>query len=340
MHVSIDRAKADEVFSRLVARYRARIYPYNLPKAKPPNRDLVFPDDLRDNKEAFALFLFKLCYWMRGKIQSDTAAISLQKLRSNGGAHLFDPWLAKDMQLVPVAEQLIAAGLGVGATDNARFWIENSRRLAEQWDAKVLNIFAGVTDYDDACSRVIRDEKKGTGFYGFRHKMVSMLIHYLADEDLITPFMYPIPVDFHVCRILVATQIVTVDEMPRGGLYTPPVLAAIRKLSIDYCAANDVDPIDLCNAIWLYSRLMCRMHPGNKSSVAGKYNGRRTDIRATPVKWTTAVWRAFDRTCGRCKIAEHCTLLVPNAPYQYRGILAPRGTRTSPPGRRLLPIVD
>ena len=157
-----------------------------------------------------------------------------------------------------------------------------------------------------------------------------MLIYFLLDSGFIAGFPHPIPVDFHVLRILLANEILVWPSAPKGNYYRPKLRRVARRLLQTYCEQQTVDPRELCNAIWLYSRTCCRHHPGNRSR-HGEYDGRNTVIDPTTIRWTATRQRTYDRNCGRCPIADTCYWHVPSAHYYVQGQIFPRGQRTTSP---------
>jgi hypothetical protein len=68
MLVTIRKDRMFELIDVLLARLKAKQYPYNKPEAIVPQ--LVIPKELRRDKRVLALFYFYVCIYMRGGIES------------------------------------------------------------------------------------------------------------------------------------------------------------------------------------------------------------------------------------------------------------------------------
>ncbi len=266
---------------------------------------------------------------MRGGIKSDLATRRLALLHEEN-PWMFEPEAASRREPTEIAERLKSVGLNYNSKEIQRSWIENFRRLVIRWQGNPINIFSGINTYEAAQER-IQNDGKGGGFLGFREKMVSMVTYFLGHSKLIDPFIFPVPVDFHIARIILANELVVVAESSNGDLYKPEVLDAIRALTIEYCRKHGVDPFVLCDALWLYSRAMCKNHPGNSSDVDRVRRGRGTPVSPKKTTWGKAQFDAFMRSCGRCVISETCRWCVPSGPYYIQGKLILRSPRENPP---------
>lgn len=333
--MKIDYERARTVFGRLLEAYTQKEYPFNQPEATPPQVPENLPRKLQTGTREHALFLFALCYWMRGGIKSHTATRQLAQLY-DASPSIFLPESVSSLTSAQLAVDFRGVGLGFNADEIADAWLDNLRKLAEKWTGDPRNLFAGITTYEEACERI--QNRRGNGFRGFQEKMVSMLTYFFMDAGIVDRWHFPIPVDFHVLRTVFAHEIVTAEpgEANGNGFYTKPILAAVRELFRNYCVDYGVDPLRLCDAVWLYSGLACNQHPGNQSNVGGRH-GRKTDL--WPVaRWTSAQTRTYERTCGACPVAATCRWCIPSAEYYIRGRLVLREERDSPPQGNLFSI--
>jgi len=208
--------------------------------------------------------------------------------------------------------------------------------MVERWDGDPRKIFAGVSDYDEAIGR-IQNDNRGGGFKGFQHKMTSMIIYYLLDDKLIGDFdNFPIPIDMHVMRVSIANEMIKFHGVDEGvNLFRPETTAALRDLYTDYAERHGVSPIDVCDAVWLYSEALCGYQPGN---ITLEPNGRDArDGRSTllvPLEHAPlddAQRKAYERTCGRCAIRSTCKWNIPGKVYYVAGELVRRGRRQDYP---------
>ena len=339
----INQKRMNLVLGRLMQALQAKEYPYNLDGVTAPQIASNMPHNLRLGSREHALFLFCTCYWMRGGIQSDTAFRSLARLHE---AHpeIFVPEKAHLFLEDYLAQKFKEYRLGFQAKQIARFWIINFVRLADWYDGDPVKLFTDIHTYEAACDRIENQRAKKSGqegFYGFRKKMVSMLIYFLTDTGFIKPFHFPPPVDFHVLRIFVAHRMLTLSAREQTGWIYERLADRVRHYLSIYCLKYKVDPLRLCDAMWLLSRALCNQHPGN-NSIVGKMEmvngarirvrmGRRTAIKPTIITWSEAQTFAYLRSCGSCPVEQSCSLLIPSANYYVSGVIKVRGERTKSP---------
>lgn len=329
MRVVIDWPRVDAVLVPLVLAYREKTYPFSLPDVHPPQIDANLPKTLVRGSRDHALWLFKLCYYMRGGVDSNTAAKLMARLYDEHAPALFDPRRAMELSPPIIAAILRSYGLGINSEQHGRFWVANSAELVKYWKGNPVNVLLDVTDYEVACKRIIRNGDN-RGFHGFREKMVSMLIYFLVEGQFLDEHVFPIPVDFHVCRVVIANRLISIEGDQPSSWYIPPILSEIRKLFTEFCRRHGERAVDVCDAVWLLSRTLCFEHPGNYSFI-GERHGRSTQVDPKPFVWDGVRTAAYDRSCRGCPIRETCELLIPAAPYYIGGKLAPRGPRTQPP---------
>lgn len=338
MAIRVDRKMAVWVFDRLVDARIRRQYPYNLPKAIPPQVPENLPRLLTWGSREHALFLFALCYWMRGGIESDTATRALTRVY-NMVPDMFLPEHEPSFDPATFETILSEVGLGFNKAQIARLWKKNLAKIGAEWDGDPRTLFTGISTYEEACERI--QNKGGRGFGGFQEKMVSMLTYFYMDAGMVDRWNFPAPVDFHCLRIVFAHRILTAGrrDRNRNGFYTKPVLATVRALLHDYCAERGVDPVILCEALWIYSRIMCSEHPGNTSIVAKARKGRKTKITPIP-RWTISQTQMYERTCRGCVVQDTCRHCIPSASYYVGGKVVLRGERDAPPQESLFPVFN
>lgn len=321
-----DKRRMERLCSRLVAAYRAGEYPYNQTKVNPPQT--YVPEEIKANGKTYAYFLFVLCLWMRGGIASDTATKSLVVLY-NLESRLFDPHWVMNFDILKLKDLLDQFGLGRDSKLNAELWVGNTRLLVERWFGDPRLIFhdfdrlSEKKKWEAALTRIMNHGKRGrkSGFGGFREKMTSMLIYYLTETGLIPGFDTPIPVDFHVARMMVIHKIYVLEPgVSYTGRKLDELLDAIRYETYRFAKAHNITSVELCDALWLYSRSMCTRSPAFKA-IPGERNGRKTVITPYKPKWSKAEMRAFTNTCGRCSVHDTCEAVVRAAYWYHHGSL-------------------
>jgi hypothetical protein len=341
MRTIIDHDRVEVVLDEIMDRYYSNGYPYNSPAAILPQDPRNMPKRLVLGSREHAMFFFVLCLYMRGGMQSTTAAKQLARLY-NRRPLLFQPERVAEQREESIRRSCESVRLLYMKNIAPGYWIENAKRLCEWHDGDPRKIYVAA-DYDEVCERLCNrsHKRKGTneftrriGFQGFQHKMASMLTYYLVDAGLIPKFDFAVPIDFHVMRISVATEMLRFEKLPEDrdvyGTGTA-IRTTLRGLYLDYTVRRGVDPIDLTNAVWLLSKALCARHPGNQSTTIGGYQARGTMIVPFNPTWTERETRTFGDTCARCPAKHHCVHDVPNAPYTRKGKLLLLRPRSVPP---------
>ncbi|MBI2063012.1 MAG: hypothetical protein HYT61_02095 [Candidatus Yanofskybacteria bacterium] len=315
-------------------------YPFDKPWAKPPQIPENMPRNLTLGSKEHPLFLFCLCYHMRGGIDSITAIKSLAKLYETK-PEIFVPENGMNRDPQEITGFLREVGLGFQSREIGRAWVENFKMLVRYWDSSPVKLLEGVETYEEACERIRnklvkknRIENKNSGFLGFQEKMVSMLIHFLMEAGFIDSFHFPPPVDFHVLRTMFGHEILLIEEWDKDN-YNKKTLSLIRELLSGYLLKYNVNPLRLCEAMWIISRTLCSQHPGNISNV-GDYEARKTTIKPIDITWNRSQVNSYFRTCGSCPIERTCKFNIPSAYYYITGNIVIRGTRQKPPQEFLI----
>ncbi|MDD5606185.1 MAG: hypothetical protein PHR51_02610 [Patescibacteria group bacterium] len=342
----VNRALARRVFDALLAALEQKAFPYNF--AQVPHLDENFPKGMTLGGVEEARFLFVVCLWMRGGIKSTTAFKQLARVWE-ARANIFDPrYVAarkNSKKLVrEISELLQACGLKYrsGMAYAPYEWVSNLTKLEYYWHGDPRQLFYGEgATWEDAYARIIStysgnggkfDPDSPNGFLGFREKMASMLGFFLADRGLLDSESFPIPVDFHVMRVIVECGIIELPDSWTGYESDWRQLAQlIRGLTQQYCEKEERDWRRLGDALWLLSGNVCNLYPGN-TSVVGEYNARQTSVDSRELMWTPMLSIKYWQTCGQCPIEQFCKHCVPSALYYRQGRLDIRGKHTKPQG--------
>ncbi|MCU0667056.1 MAG: hypothetical protein MUF85_00330 [Patescibacteria group bacterium] len=338
--IVIDDERVSQVIGRLIYAYEQNEFPYNLDSTRTPQDHRHMPQTLEYGTKEHAMFLWTVCYYMRGGIKSNDAVMRLAKMYDMH-PELFVAESAMICQKADLRNLLSEYGLGLQETvSNA--WVENAARLYERYDGDPRKIFDGVTTYQQSLSR-IKNDGKGGGFIGFREKMVSMIIYYLSDEGLIKEFEFPLPVDIHVLRVSIANELVKFEGYAEDeNLLDEDLLITVRGLYLAYARQHNVSMLTISDAVWLLSQSTCGMHPGNvtlEPHGRGNRKGRQTHLIPAPVNADDESQRElYARTCALCPIEETCRWNVPGKIYYVQGKLIRRGERLRypPPSQGLL----
>ena len=129
---------------------------------------------------------------------------------------------------------------------------------------------------------VFVNEGDPNGFMFFRHKMAAMIAYFLMDAGLVPMFYTPVPVDIHVLRVLVSNQVIRVrGKSTRKTIGTDfmktPAQRLARKVTEWYCRKYNISPVALGDTLWLLSRTLCRLNPGNSGYVVD--DKRHADLK-------------------------------------------------------------
>lgn len=335
--VIADDATAFYSFDTILERWQAtpKKFPYDQPGALIPQE--LIPRKLRQDKESLFNFYFYICLYMRGGIESAQAFRAMIKLWEDR-PELFDPFHAQYLthaELQPIIKDYI----GWDSKAVASYWIENSKRLMRNWDGKASNIFKGLTSYEEALRRIRNKRTKkelaeaalvddrGHGFMGFQPKMVSMFIYFIDWEGLLeVSFIYPTPADFHNFRFGLATRGIVLHPQPVNLRSAEKISQVWRDLTVRYLEQRKgkVTPVELADAIWLFSLDMCGNSPLTDYHERQDKNGHgmfaKEDLKHSSVPdFLAPKYRArLQRTCLACPLNDMCELAIPAGPYYQR----------------------
>ena len=339
MHISIDQERVEDVLGSLLEAYRDHQYVYGMPAAQLPHEVAQLERRLELGSVDHAMFLFILCLYMKGGIKSNTAASQLGKLYSRR-PRLFDAFEVIKIKPESITASLERVDLRYQKNMAPPHWIENAKRLVEWYDGDPRKIFVGVDDYDEACRRIRNKSRRHSktkqfthrqGFMGFQYKMVSMLMYFYITAGIIELIPFPIPIDFHVMRVCVQTEMVRFSGNTTGrDIYSEHLQVVLRSLFADYSQRHGVSPIELCDAVWLLSSVGCARNPGNKT-LSRQYRARKTETPAYTPIWNLAEVARYERFCGSCPVGRLCHWDVPNSAYTLKGQLVRLRPRSTPP---------
>lgn len=335
----IDEKKRDAIFERLLQALKKKEYPYNI--ALLPQRKENLPDTILYGSREHALFLFAACFWMRGT-RSETAFRGLRIIYekypglflpegypSNGKGN---DGMAEIIHHV-LSNRANPQALAFKSEEISRFWPLNFAKLHRFWGSDPTNLLRGTHDYHEYYHRMVNggniSPDNPNGFWGFREKMASMFAYFIADAGMVDPSLFPVPVDFHVLRVLVSHQILVSDNPLETNFRTEAALQQVRNTVVDYCDKYGESPLALSDALWLLSMLICANNPENAAQ-RGKYRARKTKIVHKSARWAEQrTLRAYMSSCGSCPAP--CVYNISSAEYYLKGRLKISSTRTTPP---------
>lgn len=335
MKIRVDHDRALRVFDGLVHALKRKKYPYNI--AQLP-QDLL-PEDVRRDPLLHARFLFYVCHFMRGAIDSAHAIRQLVALWYES-PWMFDPGHVRALEVPDIRTQLVRT-LDYHLDEIAQFWWENSARLSDKWRGDPRMIFKGVTTFHEAARRVAnKDGKRRTmatdlfeyewGFLGFQGKMVSMLAYFLAEAKLIRAIRdIPPAVDFHLLRVMFANRILVVEHMEsRTDIRYDTAYPRGVEVVVRYLQKSNVSPVTLGDALWCLSQSACSLAPGNRC--VGRRKGQERKVigpdgrKVVPEFLTLDVHNSthlamYEHTCARCPAERTCEINVQSGAYYEAG---------------------
>lgn len=340
--IVVHSERVDVVLDTLMEAYEHQYYPYYLDRVRVPQDERHMPPSLERGTKDHAMFFWNVCYYMRGGTKSTFAVQQMAELYQDR-PDLFD---CQEIITTPqevIEDALKAHKLGFQKTV-AKQWKENAWRMLENYNGDPRTIFADLSEYENPYNELVsrvKNDTKGGGFIGFREKMTSMIAYYLMDEGLVEVFNFPIPIDLHVMRVSVANEMVTFPNLDfPANVHSETLLETLRGVYFDYAERRGVNPLHLCNAVWLLSEALCGQAPGNQvSEPNGRDNreGRLTTLISEIVNPDNPTQqRRYERTCARCPVEATCNFNVHGgAMYYAAGRLAVRGARFRFPARTL-----
>lgn len=346
LRTRIDKQRGIEVVGKVLDLYETRTEPFDRPAAKLPLDPEHMPKTLVRGSREHRLFLFHINYYMRGGVDSNEAVKMLSRVFDTR-PEFFNPYFASRlMVLEDLGQALQDVGLNYSKNRTPKFWQENAKRLVVLYGGDPGNIFKDVTTYAQACGR-IQNDHKGGGFKGFQKKMVSMITYFFMKEGFVSPFDFPIPVDIHVGRLTLSNEIVKVfgvepgEDLLAGGR-SNQVFDAARKFYLWLAEEKGVDPLALCDAMWMYSRLKCSDNPENEwLRVGDGENRNRTIVRPLVDYTNSATLNRWSKSCGSCQLSDTCVFNFGAAPYYTHGSMYYGDRRRGPVDResigRILP---
>ena len=327
----VDTERGDMVLDLLLDQYHRGAYPYNLKSSM--LSVLKMPKSLKRGGEDEARFWFFACMLMKGGIDSDVALKALSgaydKEMRPLGLKPYRPEYAAHLDARDMTGILRDAGTGLYRLVND--WILCARIILERYDGEVLNLVNGIHDFDSA-AELLRNRGKNRGFPGFQFKMVSMLLFFLTESGMIDYFPYPPPVDIHLQRVPVETEMVRRKDGTEIIAYNQrehdTLQEVLREYYVDYMVRRGYKSNEIADAVWLFSRMMCRWNPGNRTSEVGKKKGRSTKLVTHKPDWSTRRdIRKYERSCGRCVIEQLCEWNMPSRYLYVQGMIRTHGKR-------------
>ena len=318
LEITVHYDRLHEVTQALIGLQRNNEHPYSLPTAEVPNRSENMPPEhiLPRGSEQHAQFLWHVCYWMGGGIESNLAFKYLGQMYTDF-PELFNPRYIVEQgitedQIKEVVSQYPALNFNLERIKT--FWIANAYKMVSEYEGDVRAVFKGAQSYRTILHRLVN--KGGRGFLGFQEKMASMNTHFLEDAGILTePIPFPPPVDFHLLRLATSLGVLTFDNTKDGNIFQDKTIAVLRKAFYDYIITTGTSELELDDAWWRYSKLMCALAPGNAANVDRSAGRGEKSARGEVDFSNPVILRRYAQSCGRCALNASCTLSVASGEY-------------------------
>jgi hypothetical protein len=381
LKVLFDEDRALVVFKKLAAMWKRQEGIY---------RDELLPQNLYplpSTTKAMANYLMYGAIPMRGAVNSDDPFKWIHRLYETWPS-LFEPnrvvrdWSAgkieecffkatRDMKeegrvvgLAQGEEQVGAGSLSYNFNDHVTHWLHNSHVLARDWGGNLLNVYKGVSDFEQAFARVNYKSVKKTshgalprlepvraGLMGMRRKIFSLLTIWLQEKRLVPCFPTPIPVDFHALRILWSTNIISfegltpfvakTDKQRAWNIdsrtvvrVTESIVDQITMWSQQFFSKHDINHMAVNPALWVLSRQMCAFHPQARMPKRNQFI-EKSDL-ADAENWP----KSYRNECASCPVTSHCTGMTPAGIYYVSGFLVRLDRAEHPQGMVLAKLDD
>jgi len=179
-----------------------------------------------------------------------------------------------------------------------------------------------------------------TPIKGMRKKIFSLWAMWLQDYSLVPGFPTPVPVDFHVFRLLFQLEILPHSllkplaasqarkEPYPDALVGKPVWRikekirdAVSDFFYDFCVRLEVNSSDLSHALWFLSRMLCARHLQAKV----RRNGGIVYFFPERVEKYRALWprTVLGDPCRFCPLENDCSWVVPSHAHYTYGLIVP-----------------
>lgn len=178
------------------------------------------------------------------------------------------PWIYSKKVLRLNKEQLAAIfqhyKIGL-PNENARFWLCVARTLFIDFDGDPVLLFTSCGATVEGVQSWIKKYKKEHGrnpLLGYKEKITSLYLLYLAELGAIPFPKDAFAVDVHVIFQMYQTGVVTIHEKVSNTI----LAEVIRELICEVCEEDGFDKAALSNALWLNGNQGCNGCSGNAAA--------------------------------------------------------------------------
>ncbi len=360
MKIVFNEARAEKIFNLLAKKWQERSGIFT---------GIILPQDrwpLPPDQQQAANWLFFSSFFQRGGSLSEDSFKWTYHLFCRYPEIFDTKYLASQNQPAIIADAIIrttssllqrsdhdgAGAITMNFKEQVEFWQQNALKLENYWGGNILNVYGDCRDFERVFSQIDYDQDAERGLLGIRRKIFSLLTIYLQEKKFLPFFNVPLPIDFHALRILWATEIISLQDLPPlqiashpewcglTGVYSRRIRDEIAAWAKDFLPRIGVSHLDLNPAIWCWSRELCTAVFQNKSQE--RHSGRAVRIinsqvlAADPNLWP----QNYADPCSHCALAKYCSGTIPQGPYYRAGVLIRQSRVAYPVKEIFLPGVD
>ena len=111
--------------------------------------------------------------------------------------------------------------------------------------------------------------------------------------------------------------------MGRRGVLEKKTISTLRKVLYDYIITTGISEIELDDALWRYSKLMCAVAPSNASTTDRTGASGEKSVLKTPDYSNASIVRRYAESCGRCVVNHLCTFGLGSGGYYSDDVMVP-----------------
>jgi hypothetical protein len=138
---------------------------------------------------------------------------------------------------------------------SATYWPRSAKTLYSTFNGDPVEIYRRFGTINEILTFKYGSGGENHDFAGFESKLWSLLALFFAELGLIEMPVDAIPVDIHLQRIALATEVITFQG---SGKLTNEILEnCLRMLLCEICSENGWATIDLSHALWFNGKYLC-----------------------------------------------------------------------------------
>lgn len=313
--------RANEAFDRILLASRTGQGPFKAYRL--PQECRNYPNNLKDERD-LANFLFVNLLHQAGGNNAESSFRGHRRLHERW-PEIYDPRTATRYSADEIREMMKAVGLTLYKNETQysgrrpEWLLRNAEILNLNWGSDPRNIFLGLPKNEIEIWWALIDRvvvKTPWKLLGIQEKVLALFVHLFVDAQLIDPIDVPGPIDIHQGRFLGSLELVGNGQRIGPWKELNAFRDEIRRCYMEYSHSRDVTMLEIGEAVWFYSREMCKYAPGAISE-NGKFKGI---AELTPESGKRpGKWKPYKETCGNCIVSDLCNWNMPHSYHYNRG---------------------